>query len=352
MLAIIAYLLVGTLMWSTLASMGEMTALFPVKGPTFEFVRRFIDESAGYACAWMLWISCVIVAAAEILAVTELFRFHVDEKYLDNYATYGSGADVKKYPDPKIEWSTRFVEPAVWVFVFLLVEIGVNLLPVRFYGRIEYVFGSIKITFLVAVIMINIILYGRNEFHSGESSPWTWNDPYGYKSANFTVKEDDSGGFITWEGSLATFTSLWTAMGTAFFSLMGFEIILLTAPENKDLTKNETIKLSSRKIALRVLLLYTLSVLCVGLNVPYLDYGPDSPLNDITLHGVGGGQYSVFVLAAIREHVKFLPHFMNGFFIFSATTTGINCLYAASRLLHAIASLHDACKSGLFVSSS
>jgi yeast amino acid transporter len=43
----------------------------------------------------------------------------------------------------------------------------------------------------------------------------------------------------------------------------------------------------------------------------------------------------------IREHVVGLPHFLNGF-IFSAATTGINCLYGASRLTHAIASLRDA----------
>lgn len=75
-LAVLAYILTGTLMWyvapypqmisltpmlmimalrSAMACMAEMTALFPVKGPTFEFARRFVDESVGYACAWMLW---------------------------------------------------------------------------------------------------------------------------------------------------------------------------------------------------------------------------------------------------------------------------------------------------------
>jgi amino acid transporter len=35
--------------------MGEMTALFPVKGPTFEFTRRFVDESIGIATGWITW---------------------------------------------------------------------------------------------------------------------------------------------------------------------------------------------------------------------------------------------------------------------------------------------------------
>jgi amino acid transporter len=54
-LAVIAYLLMGTVMWSTMASLGEMTAVFPVKGPLFEFPRRFLDESIGFATAWIVW---------------------------------------------------------------------------------------------------------------------------------------------------------------------------------------------------------------------------------------------------------------------------------------------------------
>jgi len=38
-----------------MACMGEMTALFPVKGPVFEFPRRFIDESIGLATGWIIW---------------------------------------------------------------------------------------------------------------------------------------------------------------------------------------------------------------------------------------------------------------------------------------------------------
>src|ERR1700733_12640906 len=42
-------------MWSSAACLGEMAALLPVKGPIFEFPRRFLDESLGYAAGWMTW---------------------------------------------------------------------------------------------------------------------------------------------------------------------------------------------------------------------------------------------------------------------------------------------------------
>ena len=53
--AVLAYLVAGTIMWSVMACLGEMTALFPVKGPIFEFPRRFIDESVGLAIGWITW---------------------------------------------------------------------------------------------------------------------------------------------------------------------------------------------------------------------------------------------------------------------------------------------------------
>lgn len=53
--AVIAYLLMGSLLWSAVASLGEMTAIFPVKGPIIDFPSRYIDESVGFAVGWMAW---------------------------------------------------------------------------------------------------------------------------------------------------------------------------------------------------------------------------------------------------------------------------------------------------------
>ena len=54
-LACIAYIITGTAIWSAMASLGEMTALFPVKGAVFEFPSRFLDAGIGYACGGMSW---------------------------------------------------------------------------------------------------------------------------------------------------------------------------------------------------------------------------------------------------------------------------------------------------------
>ena len=69
-LAVLAYFLMGTIMWSATASIGEMTALFPVKGPIFEFPRRFLDESCGYATGWMTWCdgSAIKIRASQLIS--------------------------------------------------------------------------------------------------------------------------------------------------------------------------------------------------------------------------------------------------------------------------------------------
>lgn len=53
--AVMAYLLMGSVLWAANGSLGEMTAVFPVKGPIIDFPSRFIDEGVGFAVGWMAW---------------------------------------------------------------------------------------------------------------------------------------------------------------------------------------------------------------------------------------------------------------------------------------------------------
>ena len=265
---------------------------------------------------------------AEILAITQIFKFEISPSYLQEH----------QYPADTVSWPAGInTNSGAWVAIALLGALLLNMLPVRQYGRLEYIFGSIKITFLVVLVLIMTILNAMQRFHPTRF--WTYEQPYGFASQNFTLRQDIKGyDDLVADGASGRFLAFWTCMVTSFFSLMGFEIILVTAPENRDLQKEETMKISSRKIVLRVVILYALAVFTVGLNVPYTD----PLLVNYAFKGIGGGRSSAFVLAAVRERVPFFPHFLNGFFIFSAFVTGANSLYAASRILHAIASLPDA----------
>jgi len=142
-LGLIAFFLASSVMWSVVACLGEMTALFPVPGPLFEFPGRFIDEAVGYATGWISWFAWTVIISAELLAVSQLWKFRFDEQYL---------ADVG-YPDSELGWSTEGYSPAVWIFIFLILIGLINLLPVRQYGQLEYIFGVLKIMFISGLIV-------------------------------------------------------------------------------------------------------------------------------------------------------------------------------------------------------
>lgn len=220
------------------------------------------------------------------------------------------------------------MNPAVYVALFLLFILFVNLVPIRWFGEMEYVFGCLKMVFIVGLIMFNVIINIRTRtFFRYYEEPW------GFQSRGFTSNK----GRTYSEGGAAHLAGMWSAMTTVVFSLIGFECVSVSAAETRQdvYEREEAIKISTRKISLRVIILYTLATFTVGLNVPY----DDENLKDLASNSLNSGQHSAFVIAAVRNKIVGFPHFFNGFFIFSATSAGINSLYIASRLLHALAGM-------------
>lgn len=226
--------------------------------------------------------------------------------------------------------------PAVWVVVFLLATLLLNLLPVRAYGEIEYLFGCCKLFVICGMIFFNVIINARNA-NDGQSRGRFeyYKAPYGFFSRNTTTTSDTE--TYTFTGGTGRLIGIWSAMNTIFFSLQSFFAVSITAAENKDLERDEGIKLATRKISLRVILLYTLFVFTVGLNLPI----DDSNLRDYSVNSIRRGQYSAIVIACVRSGVTGWPHFLNAFFVFSAFSAGINALYISSRLLHALANIRN-----------
>ena len=256
----------------------------------------------------------VVIVAAQVTAIAQLFQFKFESGYLQKlgYST-----------EYTIDWKTEHVSPAVFVTLWLFFILAVNLLRVRWYGEIEYCLGVTKMVFFVGLIMFNIIINARTRTYFKY-----YRYPYGFESKNFTSSRGVSHG-----GGSGHFAAMGTAMIVTIFSMIGFEAVSITAPENKDLGTGESMKLATRKISLRIILLYSLGAFVAGLNVPY----DDAQLSDPSVSVVNNGTHSIFVIAAVRDGVKGFPSFFNAFFIFSATSAGLNALYLSSRLLHALA---------------
>jgi amino acid transporter len=123
-----------------------------------------------------------------------------------------------------------------------------------------------------------------------------------------------------------------SAMTTAIFSYIGMDIVAATAAENKFQGNSESIKMATRKISLRIILLYFFAIVTASFPVAY-----DDPHLLQTNHGLKSGASSPFMIAIFNAGIPVLPHLLNAFFIFSSSSAGINALYVASRTLHALA---------------
>ncbi|KAF2973354.1 hypothetical protein GQX73_g210 [Xylaria multiplex] len=78
----------------------------------------------------------------------------------------------------------------------------INMLPARQLGRMEYIFGLIKMLFVILMIVLNVALQIRRP--SGKEALWTCNNPYGFESNNLTLPS----GFVATGGpaGISTFT--------------------------------------------------------------------------------------------------------------------------------------------------
>jgi amino acid transporter len=267
-----------------------------------------------------LRFSWIVLIAAELVAITHIFQFEYPP-----YLLAEAG-----YPDSTLEFHPG-VSPSVLVFCFLIVLFLLNMLPIRQFGQMEYFFGLIKMLFIILMMILNVVLHIVQPVRHRPF--WTYNEPYSFASQNITLP---NGHVVT--GGAGQLGGTLDAMTTCLFGMIGFETVAITAAENKDLRTEETMKIATRKISLRIITLYTLATFTVGLNVPYT-----YPLiRDNSVISFGYGENSAFVISTVLNRLRHWPYFVNDFIIFSATTAGANGIYNASRTLHALASIPDA----------
>lgn len=56
---VIAYIIVGFILWSVMVSLGEMATYLPVPGSFTVYNARFIDPALGFSIGWLYWFSCM-----------------------------------------------------------------------------------------------------------------------------------------------------------------------------------------------------------------------------------------------------------------------------------------------------
>lgn len=117
---LIAYLIVGAIVFVTMLSLGEMAAFIPVAGSFCTFAGRFVDDSFGFALTWNYWFNDAVSTASDLVALQLVLEF----------------------------WQTNFPGWALSL-IFWVVLIAVNIASVKAYGELEYWLSLLKVVTII-----------------------------------------------------------------------------------------------------------------------------------------------------------------------------------------------------------
>lgn len=214
------------------------------------------------------------------------------------------------------------VNPGVFVAIFLVLIVCINYFGgIKFFGEFEFWLSSFKVIVVVGIILFALIIACGGGPNKDATGFRYWNDPGAfaqlYKSGP--------------HGALGKFMGFWSVMVNATFAYLGTELVGVTAAEAQN--PRRSIPKAIKLTFYRILFFYCLSVLLVGMIVPY-----NHPKLAFANKQTTGASASPFVVAATIAGVSGLPHIINAcicVFVFSAANSD---LYIASRTLYGLAS--------------
>jgi L-asparagine transporter-like permease len=228
--AVICLLLMGCL--------AEMTAAHPTPGSFGAYAEYYIHPLAGFLVRYAYWACVVLAVGTEVTAV----------------ATY------MQYWFPATpSW--------VWVVLFSGLLVGINALNVRVFGTVEYGFSSIKVTAIVAFILVGGYVVGIAR-------------PPGTGLDNYVAH----GGFAP-HGALG----IWLAVIPAIFGYLSMEMIAVAAGEAADPAR--AVIAAFRATMWRLALFYLVSIALMLAIVPWETASADrSPfVRVMEIIGIPGG---------------------------------------------------------------
>ncbi|KAG5718598.1 Dicarboxylic amino acid permease [Termitomyces sp. T112] len=289
---LLGYIVMGTICYSVMISLGEMVAYLPIPGGHIKLAERFVDPALSFTMGWNYWYNWTIILPTELIAAAVLLGF----------------------------WSN--VNPGVWITVTMVVTVSINMLGAGVYGEAEFIFASIKVITVVGLIILGVVLdLGGGPKHDRIGFRY-WKNPGSF--AQYSDIPGAKGRFLAW----------WAVMTQAAFSFIGTEIVAIAAGEARNPRRN--LPRAIRRVYIRIVLFYIGGTTIIGLLVPYTAKGLD--LAD------GTAASSPFVIAIRNAGIKSLPSIINACLLTSAWSAASSDLYTSSRALYGLAASGNAPK--------
>ncbi|RFU32295.1 hypothetical protein B7463_g4034, partial [Scytalidium lignicola] len=275
---LIAFILMGVVLFCTVQALGEMAVTFPVAGSFSAFATRFIDPGWGFALGWNYAIQWMFTMPLEVMSAAITLQF----------------------------WN--FPIPAtVCITIFLAAIMLINLCNVKVFGEVEYSFSIFKVTAVIGFIILGAVINCGGDQDTGYIGGRYWVNPGAFHNG---------------------FKGFCNILVTAAFSFAGTELVGLAAAETHNPSKS--LPTAIKQVFWRIAIFYVLSIAIVGLLVPY------NSTRLISRNSVDS-KASPFTIAIQSAGIAGLDSVMNAVVMVAVLSVANSSMYGSSRTLAALA---------------
>lgn len=167
------FIIVSFLIYCVVTAIVEVATYLPVHGASMAYYgHRYVSRSMGFALGWLYFYALGILVPYEITA---------------------AGLIIDYWPNP--------VNIGVWMTVMLVVIVGLNCLPVRYYGETEFWFAGTKVILMVGLLILSFILFWGGGPTRDRLGFRYWSDP---GAAHAMIREGDIGRLISFWSTLVS----------------------------------------------------------------------------------------------------------------------------------------------------
>ncbi|CAH0038518.1 unnamed protein product [Clonostachys solani] len=276
------FLIISIMVFNVVYALGELAVMYPVSGGFYAYSSRFVDPSFGFAMAWNYAFQWAVTLPLELTVHSAVTISYWDEN----------------------------TSPGVWITVFLIAIVILNIFGSIGYAEEEFWAASFKLASTSIFIIVALVLVCGGGPSNGRYSEY-------WGTRNWTGPDVFKNGF---KGFCSVFV-------TAAFSFAGTELVGLAAAESRNPAKS--VPGAIKQVFWRISLFYIIGLFFIGL---LIDPNDDALLSSSS----NSSKASPFVLVAKYAGLNGFDHYMNVVILSSVLSIGIASVYGGSRTVTAV----------------
>lgn len=291
---LVAYSAIGFVVYMVMCGLGEVAAFVPLAEGFIGYCNRYVDPALGFACGYVYLFKYLILPANQLVAGSLTVQYWVSKETLN---------------------------PGVWITIFLVSILSVNVLGVRFFGEIEFWLSTLKVlTCLGLILLLWVIALGGGPTHDRIGFRY-WKDPGAF------LNYADSSKDLYISGPTGRFVAFVSVLVTAVFAFLGTELCGIIFAECA--RPRRAIPNAIRMTFYRIVIFYILSILFLGMCV--------SPSDPLLLSASGNdASASPFVIAIKNAKIHGLDHVINACILLFVLSAANSDMYICSRTIYGL----------------